>query len=99
PPASSPLHDALPISSPCSQPVASSSSRSGVHIHVTAGSPFTSSQTGTSSTAADSASIRPRRDPGLAPGATGLFSTKILRVQMWPLLYPHGMELHTGWQP
>src|SRR5439155_24284865 len=42
----------------------SSSSWSGVHIHVTVGSPFTSSQTGTSSTAAESACIRPRRDPG-----------------------------------
>src|SRR5881409_3432193 len=55
--------------SPCSHPVANSSSWSGVHIQVTAGSPFTSSQTGTSSTAADSASIRPRRLPGCRSGA------------------------------
>src|SRR5438046_2698204 len=51
--------------SPWSHPVASSSSWSGVHIHVTAGSLFTSSHTGISSTTADSASMRPRRDPGV----------------------------------
>ena len=38
--------------SPCSHPTASSSSWSGVHIQVTAGRWFTSSQTGVSSTAA-----------------------------------------------
>ena len=37
--------------SPCSHPTTSSSSCAGVHIHVTAGTPFTSSQTGASSTA------------------------------------------------
>src|SRR5690348_12267335 len=78
--------------SPCSQPVASSSSRSGVHIHVTAGSPFTSSQTGTSSTAADSASIRPRRLPG-----SGF--TEILRIDVRPLLHPHGIQPHARREP
>ena len=61
--------------SPCSQPTASSSSRSGVHIQVTAGRPFTSSQTGVSSTAA-CADIRPPRLAGLArsgdSGAVGM---------------------------
>src|SRR5919109_3410064 len=40
--------------------MASSSSRSGVHIQVTTGRPLTSSQTGTSSTAADSDILPPR---------------------------------------
>src|ERR1041385_4054612 len=47
--------------------MASSSSRSGVHIQVTSGAPFTSSQTGTSSTAAWSA-IRPPRFSGRIGG-------------------------------
>src|ERR1043166_9385256 len=52
--------------------MASSSSRSGVHIQVTSGVPFTSSQTGTSSTAAGSA-IRPPRLAGRIgpPGGSG----------------------------
>src|SRR5947209_17602530 len=51
--------------SPWSHPVASSSSWSGVHIQVTAGSPFTSSHTGSSSTTAESTSMRPRREAGV----------------------------------
>jgi len=49
--------------SPLSHPTANSSRSSGVHIHVTSGVPFTSSQTGTSSTAASS-DIRPPRFSG-----------------------------------
>src|SRR5919112_4236363 len=49
--------------SPWSQPIASSSSRSGVHIQVTTGLPFTCNQTGTSSTTASS-DIRPPRLAG-----------------------------------
>src|SRR5436190_19858318 len=68
--------------SPCSQPTASSSSWSGVHIQVTAGSPFTSSQTGHSSTTAESARMRPLRFPA------------VFGVEMGTLLDAHAVQHH-----
>src|SRR3989440_1341165 len=93
--------------SPCSHPVASSSSWSGVHIHVTAGAPFTSSHTGHSSTTAESASIRPLRepaacagaDPGRKPGVNGSAFTEVLRVNVRPFLHAHGVQCHARRQP
>src|SRR5688572_2812129 len=78
--------------SPWSQPTASSSSWSGVHIHVTAGSPFTSSQTGHSSTTAESACIRPLRSPGC------LRFSAVFGVEMWPLLDSDPVQQHAAWQ-
>src|SRR5512146_673701 len=82
--------------SPCSQPAASSSRWSGVHIHVTTGSPFTSSHTGHSSTRAESAVIRPRRDPGGGTSRSGL--AEVLGGEMGSLLNADRVELHAGRQ-
>src|SRR3954468_14429916 len=72
--------------SPCSQPTANSSSWSGVHIHVTAGSPFTSSQTGHSSTTAESACMRPLR-----------FAV-VFGIKVRSFLYAHAMQCGSRWQ-
>src|SRR3954453_16663252 len=77
--------------SPCSQPIASSSSRSGVHIQVTTGRPFTSSQTGTSSTAASS-DIRPPRFAGrISSGESG-----VVGIERRVLQDAYALEHHAG---
>src|SRR3954462_7066653 len=77
--------------SPCSQPIASSSSRSGVHIQVTTGRPFTSSQTGTSSTAASS-DIRPLRLTGrISSGESGAVG-----IERGVLHDAYALERHAG---
>src|SRR5215210_4840510 len=73
--------------------MASSSSRSGVHIQVTAGRPFTSSQTGTSSTAA-SADIRPLRFGGwIRSGESGAVG-----IERRVLQDAYALERHAGGQ-
>src|SRR5215207_6724705 len=73
--------------SPWSQPTASSSSSSGVHIQVTAGRPFTSSQTAVSSTAASS-DIRPPR----LGGRRGSVESGTVGIQGRVLHDPHPLE-------
>src|SRR5438034_539250 len=85
--------------SPCSHPVASSSSWSGVHIQVTAGSPLTSSHTGHSSTTAESARMRPARSPGFGEGGGGgLGFAEVFGVEMRPLLDSNAMQRHAARQ-
>src|SRR5258705_4330620 len=71
--------------------MASSSSRSGVHIQVTTGRPFTSSQTGTSSTAASS-DIRPPRLAG--PASSG--ESGVVGIERRVLQNAYTLERHAG---
>src|SRR5215208_3840622 len=71
--------------------MASSSSSSGVHIQVTTGRPFTSSQTGTSSTAACS-DIRPPRLAGRA--SSGESGAVAIERRVLQNAYP--LERHAG---
>ena len=71
--------------------MASSSSRSGVHIQVTTGRPFTSSQTGTSSTAASSDMRPPRLAGRISSGDSGAVG-----IERRVLQNAHALEHHAG---
>src|SRR5688572_12644314 len=74
--------------------MASSSRRSGVHIQVTTGWPLTSSQTATSSTAADSDILPPR-----FAGCSKSVDSGTVGIQRWILRDAHPLEHDPIGQP